>query len=36
MAPQYFIDAWPAQVAHFDVVISHEALSKFIPEFSPN
>jgi hypothetical protein len=36
MAPQYFIDAWSAQVAHFDVVITHEALSNFIPEFSPN
>lgn len=34
MAPQYFIDAWPAQVAHFDVIITHEALSNFIPEFS--
>jgi hypothetical protein len=33
MAPKDFISAWPAQVAHFDVVITHEALSEFIPEF---
>jgi hypothetical protein len=34
MAPQSFIDAWAPQVAHFDVVITHEALSKFVPEFA--
>jgi len=35
LAPKIFIDAWPAQVAQFDVIITHEALSVFIPEFSP-
>lgn len=34
MAPEYFINAWPAEVSHFDVTITHEALSEFIPEFA--
>jgi hypothetical protein len=35
MAPRAFIKAWPAQVAHFDIIILHEELSDFIPEFDP-
>jgi hypothetical protein len=34
IAPQAFLDAWPHQVAQFNIVISHEALAKFVPEFS--
>lgn len=34
MAPKEFLEAWPYQAGQFDIVLEHEHIVQFVPEFA--